>query len=319
MVCGEQQLLVRLMAVSVGAAVMTITLKLSAAAVTGSVGLLSDALESGVNLVAALVGLWAVRLAGRPADATHQFGHGKAEYLAAALEGGAIFLAAAVIVWTSARRIVEPTPLDDIGIGVVLSSAASVVNLAVGGALMRVGRRHRSPGLLADGKHLLSDVVTSAGVLVGIALVTTTGLEVLDPVIALLVGVKVLTTGYGLMRRSVVGMLDAALSAEDLATLTQVLDSYRQRDAVQFHAVRTRESGRQRFVYAHVLVPAAWTVKQGHDLTVRLNADVAAALPGATTFTHVEPLHDPLSYGHADLHEPVPPLDEETTSRDRRG
>ena len=304
----QQRILIRFVLLSLGAAVLTIFLKLIAADITGSVGLLSDAMESGVNLVAAIVALWALRLAARPPDTVHQFGHGKAEYISAAVEGGMVFVAATLIVVTSIRRLIDPEPLESAGLGLAVSALASGVNLAVGLALLHAGRRHRSITLEADGKHLLTDVVTSAGVLVGVALVAIFDLELLDPIVALLVGINILFTGYQLLRRSISGMLDAALSREDVAEIEALLDRYRA-EGVDFHALRTRESGRQRFVYVHLLVPDDWSVKHGHDTAERFEADLTALLPGVVTFAHVEPRDDPASYGHERLHPPVPPLD----------
>jgi cation diffusion facilitator family transporter len=302
----QQRTLIHYVLLSIGAAISTIALKVTAALVTNSVGLLSDAMESGVNLVAALVALWALHLAARPPDPVHQFGHGKAEYLSAAVEGGMVFVAATVIIWTSIQRLIEPTALTQPGIGMALSTVASFINLAVGIALLRAGRRHRSITLVADGKHLLTDVVTSAGVLVGVALVAIFGWNRLDPIVALLVGVNILFTGYGLLRQSVSGILDAALPPGDLVAIEAILDRYR-REGIDFHALRTRESGRQRFVYIHVLVPDEWTVKHSHDVAERFKADLATVLPGVITFAHVEPRDDPASYGHEQLHPPVPP------------
>jgi cation diffusion facilitator family transporter len=298
---AHDRLLVRWMLLSLAAAVVTIGLKALAAAITGSVGFLSDALESVVNLVAAVIALLALRTAARPPDEQHQFGHGKAEYLSAAVEGGMILIAAGAIVWTSVRRLIEPVALERAGLGLALSTLAALVNLAVGLGLVRAGRRHRSITLEADGRHLLTDVATSAGVLVGIAAVAVTGWERLDPIIALLVGVNIVHTGWTLLRRSGSGLLDVALPADDVERITGVLDRYR-RDGVAFHALRTRASGRQRFVSVHVLVPGRWTVQQGHDLAERIEADLATALPGVATFTHVEPLEDPVSYEDVELH-----------------
>jgi cation diffusion facilitator family transporter len=284
------------MLLSIGAAVVTIALKVWAAAITGSVGFLSDAIESGVNLVAAVIALWAIEVSVKPPDLEHHFGHGKAEYLSAAFEGAMIVVAAIVIIWTAIGRLRHPQMLDQAGIGLALSTGASLVNLAVGLALLRAGRRHRSITLTADGRHLLTDVVTSAGVLVGIALVAIFHWPRLDPIVALIVGVNILWTGYGLLRRSVSGMLDAALPDEDQAALGDVLDRWRRRDGIDFHALRTREAGRQRFVYLHVLVPDDWTVKQAHDVTEQVKADIAAVLPGVVTFAHTEPIDDPAAY-----------------------
>lgn len=295
---AQQRTLVRLMLLSVAAAVVTIALKSVAAAVTGSVGFLSDALESLVNLAAALVALWAVRLAAQPPDLGHHFGHGKAEYLSAAVEGGLIFVAAAAILWTSVQRLVDPVPIEQPGIGLGLSTLAAVVNLVVGAILIRAGRRERSIALEADGRHLLTDVVTSVGVLVGIGLVAIFDWYVLDPIVALAVGVNILYTGYGLLRRSVTGLLDAAIPAAELARVEQVLAEFRAREPVDFHALRSRESGRQRFVYVHLLLPDGWTVKRGHDLAEELSTAIEGALPGAHSFVHMEPIGDPASYEH---------------------
>jgi cation diffusion facilitator family transporter len=294
----QHRLLIRYLFLSLAAALATIGLKAAAALVTGSVGLLSDALESGVNLVAAVVALIALRAADRPADANHNFGHGKAEYLSAAAEGGMIFVAASAILWSSVERLIHPVPIDEPGVGLALSTVAAVVNLAVGVTLVRVGRRHRSITLVADGRHLLTDVWTSAGVLVGVAAVALTGWDRLDPLVALLVGVNILRVGYALLRRSVVGLLDAALPPADAEAVNRVISRYRREHPVDFHALRTRESGRQRFVYVHLLVPDDWTVKAGHDLADDLEIDIERELPGTATFVHLEPRGDPHSYDH---------------------
>lgn len=292
------------MLLSVAAALTTMALKAAAALLTGSIGFLSDALESGVNLVAALVGLWALRLAARPPDLVHHFGHGKAEYVSAAVEGAMIFVAAGAIVWSALERLRDPLPLDRPALGLVLSGVASLINLAVGVTLVRTGQRHRSITLEADGRHLLTDVVTSAGVLVGVTLVAIFDWEVLDPLVALLVGLNILHTGYGLLRRSVSGMLDAAVPASELAEVKAVLTRYEHDAGVSYHALRTRESGRQRFVYLHLLVPDEWTVARGHAVAERVKDDIAAALPGTTTFVHMEPLGDPASYDDDELAPP---------------
>lgn len=299
------------MLLSIAAAVTTIALKVTAAAVTGSVGFLSDAMESLVNLVAALVGLWAVRLAAMPADLGHHFGHGKAEYLSAAVEGGLIFVAAAAIVWTSVVRLLDPVAIEQPGIGLALSTLAAVVNLAVGVVLVRAGRRWRSIAVEADGRHLLTDVVTSVGVLVGIGLVAVFDWYVLDPIVALLVGANVLYTGWGLLGRSVTGLLDASIPVDQMQRVEQVLDEFRDREPVDFHALRSRESGRQRFIYMHLLVPDEWTVKRAHDVANDLSSAIDSALPGAHAFVHTEPIGDPSSYGHDYLPHPTTPTADE--------
>ena len=288
-VMAENRLLVRYMAASVVAALTTIALKTTAALLTGSVGFLSDALESTVNLVAALVALTALLLAARPPDTSHDFGHGKAEYLSAAAEGGMVFVAAGLIIWTAVQRLLDPTPLDQPGLGLALSAVASAVNLAIGLLLVRAGRAHRSITLTADGRHLLTDVWTSGGVFAGVALVAIFDWEVLDPIVALVVGVNILRTGGQLVRRSFIGLLDAALPPTEVAEVHQVIERHRAEHGVGFGPIRTRESGRQRFVYLTMTVPPDWTVMHSHELTEQLEADIERRLPGSVTFVHVEP------------------------------
>jgi cation diffusion facilitator family transporter len=287
----------RYMLLSLATALATMAIKGVAALITGSVSLLSDALESLVNLTAAIVALIALRVAERPADHNHDFGHGKAEYLSAGVEGGMVFLAAAAIVWTSIRRLIDPVPLDRPGLGLALSSVAALVNLAVGLALIRGGRRHRSVVLEADGKHLLTDVWTTVGVLVGVALVALFDLLILDPIVALLVGVNILWMGYTLLRRSVVGLLDATLPPEAVQRVHAVTERYRASESVEFDAIRTRESGQHRFVYLTVLVPEDWTVARVHELSERIQADIERELPGGMTFVQVAPKPEPLEAG----------------------
>ena len=286
----SNRFLERFLWLSLGAAVVILGIKLAAAAVlTNSVGLWADALESTVNLLAALVALWALRLSAKPADHNHDFGHGKAEYFSAAVEGSMILVAAAVIIIGAVLRLLSPVPLENLGVGLVLLAVATALNLAVGALLVRTGRRHRSITLEADGQHLLTDVWTSVGVLVGIAVVYFTGLTWLDPVIALVVGANILLTGYRLVRRSVVGLLDGTLPPEEVARVSDVLAELARDPRVNVAQLRTRESGRQRFVYATVTVPGEWTVDRSHDLADQVEEAVDAALPGTTTFVHIEP------------------------------
>jgi cation diffusion facilitator family transporter len=273
---------------SIAAAVVTITLKASAYLLTGSVGLLSDAAESVVNLVAAVVALIALRVAARPADWNHHYGHGKAEYFSAGIEGLMIFVAAAVILVSAVDRFLHPSAIESVGIGLAISTVASVVNGAVGLLLVRAGRAHRSVTLTADGKHLLTDVWTSVGVIVGVFLVALTGWQRLDPVVAALVGVNILVTGYRLVSQSVTSLLDAALPEPDLARLTAVLDGLRTPD-VDFADLRTRESGQHRFVSLTLLVPGSWTVERAHDVADDVEAAIAADLTGTDVQTHIEP------------------------------
>ncbi|MFN8076797.1 MAG: cation diffusion facilitator family transporter [Kineosporiaceae bacterium] len=288
--------LVRFAWLSIAAAVATIALKSGAYLLTGSVGLLSDAAESLVNLVAALVALAALIVARRPADADHHYGHGKAEYFSAGIEGVMIFVAAAVILYTSVDRFLHPAPLENLGVGLLVSTVAAVLNGAVGGALLRAGRAHRSATLVADGKHLLTDVWTSIGVIVGVLLVGLTGWERLDPVVAAAVGLNILVTGWRLVAQSGRSLLDAALPHEDLDVVRRVLDGFRS-PYVDFHGLQTREAGRYRFVAVHVLVPGEWTVQQGHDVVEKVEQAIRAALPDTTVQTHLEPREDERAYG----------------------
>jgi cation diffusion facilitator family transporter len=283
----------RFIHLSIAAALATIALKTAAWLMTGSVGLLSDALESGVNLVAAVVALVMLTIAEKPADEEHAFGHDKAEYFSSAIEGGLIVLAAASIAWTAIPRLLDPRPVENVGAGLAVSFGASLINLAVARVLLAAGRRHGSITLEADGRHLMTDVWTSAGVVVGIALVKVTGWLPLDPLVALAVAANIVVSGVLLMRRSALGLLDTAIAPEKRAALFGVLAAQAGR-GVEFHAVLTRQAGRRSFVALHVLVPAEWTVRQGHEYLEEIEREIRGRLGGATTvFTHLEPLGDP--------------------------
>ena len=285
---GAPPRLTRFAWLSIAAAVLTIALKSEAYLLTGSVGLLSDAAESLVNLVAAVVALIALHVAARPADEKHNFGHGKAEYFSAGVEGLMIFVAAGFILVSSVQRFLHPTELESIGLGLAISTVASVVNGAVGVLLLRVGAAHRSVTLTADGKHLLTDVWTSVGVIVGVLLVGLTGWQRLDPVVAAIVGVNILVTGFRLVSQSVTSLLGAAMPAGDLAKVNAVLDDMRTAE-IDFTDVRTRESGRHRFVSLTVLVPANWTVERGHALADDVEVTIAKDLSDTDVQTHIEP------------------------------
>ncbi len=280
---------------SIAAALVTIALKFTAYLLTDSVGLLSDAAESIVNLVAAVVALGALSVAARPADKDFHFGMSKAEYFSAVVEGMMIFVAALFIIWAAIDRLFHPVDLGNVGIGLAISTLASVLNGVVAVVLLRAGRVHRSITLEADGKHLLTDVWTSIGVVVGVVLVVTTGIRQLDPIIALLVGVNIIWTGWHLIGQSLGGLLDRALDADAQAVVDRVIAEFAT-DEVAFHAVRTREAGHRRFVSLHVLVPGLWTVQQSHDLVERFEARLGAELEHVDIATHVEPLEDPRSY-----------------------
>ena len=280
---------------SIGAALVTIGLKSAAYALTGSVGLLSDALESGVNLVAAVAALAALKLAESPPDEEHEYGHHKIEYFSSALEGMLILVAAAAIVASAVPRFVAPRPLERVGLGLAVSTAASLVNLVVGVLLVRVGKQRRSIALEADGRHLLTDVWTSAGVLVGVVLVAATGYERLDPIAALLVAANIVGTAIGVLRRSARDLLDATVPPEERARIEAVLVSFEPEGAT-WHELRARQSGTRTFVSVHILVPGDWTVARGHDLLERVEAALRATGPDVVVFTHLEPIEDPRAH-----------------------
>jgi len=280
---------------SIVVSIVVFGMKIAAWWATGSVGLLSDALESTVNIFAAVIALFALRTAMKPADAMHHFGRGKAEYFSASIEGFMILLAALIIVYTAIERIISPRPLEQIGWGLTISTIAALINGGTALILLRAGKLHRSPVLVADGKHLLTDVWTSVGVIVGVGLVVVTGWDRLDGVVAMAVGLNIIVTGINLLRSSTAGLMDKALSDDDHLKIVQVLTKY-ESDEVKFHALQTREAGRQRFVSMHVLVPGAWTIQKGHDLSENLEADIIAVLPDAIITTHVEPLEDERSW-----------------------
>jgi cation diffusion facilitator family transporter len=281
---------------SIAAALATIGLKALAWWLTGSVGLLSDALESLVNLAAALLALAMLRVAASPPDEDHPYGFSKAEYFSAGIEGALIVLAAAGICLTAIPRLFDPQPLDAPVLGLALSAAASGINLAVGLLLIRVGRREHSITLEADGHHLMTDVWTSAGVIAGVALVFATGWLILDPLVALAVAVHIIWTGVRLMRRSWKGLLDAAISSEDSGEVTKLFSEYSKRYGVTFHALRTRQAGARRFISFHFLVPDAWTVARAHQLSEEIESRIRSLVPNAAVFTHIEPISDPASY-----------------------
>ncbi len=285
---------------SIAAAVATIGLKALAYLLTGSVGLLSDALESFVNLAGALMALSMLSLAARPADANHAYGHGKAEYFSSGVEGGLILIAAASIAVAAVDRLFNPRPLEQLGLGLGISVVASAINLGVGLVLMRAGRQYESITLEANAHHLMTDVWTSAGVLVGVGAVALTGWLWLDPVVALAVAANIVWTGVRIVRSSILGLMDTALPEAEQAQIAAVLERY-VGDEVQYHALRTRRAGPRRFVSVHVLVPGEWTVDRGHELLERIEAELRAALPMTSVLTHLEPLGDPAAWDDLDL------------------
>jgi cation diffusion facilitator family transporter len=285
---------------SMAAALMTIALKTEAYYLTGSVGLLSDALESIVNLVAALAAFWALSFAATPADEDHPFGHNKAEYFSSGLESILIVIAAIGIAVVALARLSAPQPLEQISWGLCLSLIATVINGGVAWSLLRAGRRLRSITLRADAHHLLTDVWTSVGVIIGIFLVKLTGWLILDPVVALFVAASILVSGVRMLRETGAGLLDTALPIDERDRITSIFRSY-DAQGIDFHALRTRVSGSRRFVTFHVLVPGNWTVQRGHDLCEEVEQAIVEALPGTNVVSHMEPLEDPKSWTDLEL------------------
>jgi cation diffusion facilitator family transporter len=281
---------------SVAAAIVTIALKTLAWWLTGSVGLLSDALESLVNLVAALLALSMLRLAATPPDEDYPYGFSKAEYFSAGIEGALIVVAAGGILFVAVPRLLAPQPLDAPLLGLGISFVASLINLGAALVLIRAGKRHDSITLEADGKHLMTDVWTSAGVIVGVALVYLTGWLRLDPLVALAVALHIVWTGIGLVRRSVAGLLDAAIGREEQAEVTKIFNEYSRRYGVKFHAFRTRRSGVRRFISFHLLVRDEWSVAQAHRLSEEIEERIRSLVPNSAVFVHIEPISDPASY-----------------------
>jgi cation diffusion facilitator family transporter len=281
---------------SVAAALATLGLKWTAWWMTGSVGLLSDALEGFVNLGAALLALWMLRVAATPPDAKHPYGLSKAEYFAAGIEGTLIVIAAVGIISTALPRLVAPQPLEMPQIGLVLGTIAAAVNFSVSRILLRAGRAFHSITLEADARHLMTDVWTSGGVLLAVTVVWLTGWLLLDPLIAIAVGVHIVWAGAGLMRRSVLGLLDVAIPGEDLHEIRKLFAEYSKRHGVSFHALLTRQAGARRFVSFHLLVPDKWTVHRAHQLSEEIEARIRAMVPNVSLTTHIEPISDPSSY-----------------------
>ena len=296
----ERSSLTRFAWLSIAAALVTIVLKTTAYLLTDSVGLLSDAVESLVNLAGGIMALMMLKIAARPADEDHAYGHSKAEYFSSGVEGTLILLAAGSIAYAASLRLLHPKPLEQVGVGLAVSAAASVINLVVALVILRAGKRRNSITLEANAHHLLTDVWTSVGVVVAIGAVYLTGWTWLDPVVALVVAANIVWTGVGIVRRSVAGLMDTAVSPHDLATINTVLHSHEAAGA-RFHNLRTRQAGARKFINFDVLVPGAWTVQQGHDLVEIIEQEIRQGLPDSTIFTHLEPLEDPASWADTGL------------------
>jgi len=286
--------------ISIGASITTIALKSSAYLLTNSVGFLSDAVESLVNLVAGVMALAMLTVAARPPDEDHAYGHSKAEYFSSTTEGILILAAAGGIIFTAIQRFFNPQPLERLGLGLVISAAASVVNFAASRILLKAGKRENSITLEADAQHLMTDVWTSVGVISAIGFVALTDWQMLDPIIAMLVGLNIVWTAYQLLRRSVAGLMDASLPEQDLKVIETVMATYRAK-GVAFHALRTRQSAARRFVSVHVLVPGAWTLHDAHHIAEDFEGDIRRELADAIVHTHLEPVDDEISM--VDVHE----------------
>jgi cation diffusion facilitator family transporter len=274
---------------SIATAITTIALKVVAWRLTNSVGLLSDALEGSVNLVGAVVALVLISIARAPPDESHPFGHGKAEYFSAGFEGVLIAIAAVLIAIAAVDRLIHPVPLADLGVGVVVSVVAAVINGVVGQVLIRAGKRHDSMALEGDGRHLMTDVVTSVGVVVGLGLVTATGALWLDPVVALLVAANVSREAYHLMKRAADGLMDRALPDDEVAQIEATLQRFAARDHVSWTGLRTHRAGHRRFVVVDIVVPGEWSVHRGHTLLDEVEQALKSTLAGVQVITHLEP------------------------------
>jgi cation diffusion facilitator family transporter len=303
----DARMLPRFAWLSAFAAIATIALKTGAWGLTGSVGLLSDALESLVNLAGAVLAIVMLTVAARPEDDDHPYGHGKAEYFSSGVEGTLILIAALGIAVAAWQRLMAPRPLEQIGLGLAISVVAAIVNLCVALVLMRAGKKYGSVTLEANAHHLLTDVWTSVGVLAGVGAVALTGLQWLDPAVGLLVAANIVRTGLLIVHRSVHGLMDRALSTQEQDALRRALAPHII-EPVQVHALRSRVAGSRRFVSMHVLVPGAWSVQRGHELLELIEADIRRVIPNASVLTHLESLDDPASWDDVALDRESPPM-----------
>jgi cation diffusion facilitator family transporter len=286
--------------VAVVAAVLTIILKGCGYWLTGSVAILSDAMESLVNLITSVIALVVLTIAARPADEEHAYGHSKAEYFASGFEGALILIAAISIAVASVGRLLDPVPFQEVPEGLAITLVATVVNFIAAQLLLRSGRQHRSIALESGARHLMTDVWTSIGVVAGVGIAATTGALWLDPVIAMLVAGNIVYTGLSLVRRSMLGLLDTSLPEENRRQIIGLLEAQRV-NGVHYHALRTRQAGMWGFISFHILVPGDWTVQQGHDLLEEIEEKLGEIVPNSTVFTHLEPIEDPLSFQDTEL------------------
>lgn len=284
----------RFVYLSIAAAGITIFLKSFAYISTGSVGLLSDALESLVNLAAAMIVLFVLRISQKPPDDTHSYGHTKAEYFSSIIEGVLILVAAISIGVAAVDRFFKPQPLEQLGFGIFISLVASLINFVIGYQLLKASKKYNSIALEADAKHLFTDVWTSMGVVAGIGVVGATGLYILDPIIALMVAVNIVYTGIKIIKQSALGFMDTAILAKDRETVLNILEKYA-KFGIKYHAFRSRQSGMRKFVSVHLLLPGQWSIKKGHDFSERIEKDIRKKVINITISTHLEPIEDPKS------------------------
>lgn len=287
----ERNYLTKFIYLSIAAAIVTIMLKALAYFVTGSVGLLSDALESIVNLVAATIALFTLKIAQKPPDENHLYGHSKAEYFSSIFEGTLIFVAAIVIAYSAIIRFISPQPLEQATLGIIVSGIASAINFFIARKLLSAGKKYQSIVLEADARHLFTDVWTSVGVIMAVMVVSVTHINILDPIIAFVVALNIIYTGYKLIKRSVLGFLDTAISSEENAKVISVLEKYITRD-IKYHALRTRQAGTRKFISVHILVPGEWTIQKGHDLLEKIEKDVRKNIANVSIIVHLEPIED---------------------------
>jgi len=285
----ERENLTRFAWLSIAAAIITIALKTAAYWFTGSVGLLSDALESLINLAAAIVALLTLRIAAQPADEDHAFGHDKAEYFSSGIEGTLIFIAALSIGYTAIQRLLAPQPLEQLGIGLIVSGIATAVNLSVALVLLKAGKKHHSLVLEADGHHLMTDVWTSVGVVIGVGLVSLTGWLRLDPIVAILVAANIIWTGFGLIKRSVLGLMDTVVAPELQMVAEEVLKKYATLEGITYENFRSRQSGMKKFFYVDIQFPNDWTIYKVHSIADKIDLEICEKIPNSTVFSHLEP------------------------------
>lgn len=290
---------------SIAAAIVTFGLKMVAWWLTGSVGLMSDAMESLVNLAAAVITLFSVSVSVLPADDEHAYGHTKVEYFASGLEGALILLAATGIGWNAVHRLLHPQMLETVGIGLMVSVLASIINLVVGRVLMKVGKERYSVALHADGRHIMTDVWTSVAVVVAVALVAFTGWQWLDPIIGLLLAGHIIGMGVRLVRESMMGLMDTGLPPEEMKIIKGILDGYTGQ-GMEHHALRTRQAGAWRFMSVHLLMPGEWTIARGHEIADHIEEEIRAQVPRLNVLTHLEPLEDPASWDDVELERKEP-------------